>query len=106
MSRTHKDRPYRIRFPEEEWDYRYYRCGDRWYFNFLAYPGVLTKKKKRVDTENHWMTTPSWFINVFMNRPQRARGKAWERKIVKCKVDELIDQDIPDVSRKPHKYYW
>ena len=106
MSRTYKDRPSKIRFPEEQWDYKYYRVGDRWYFNFLEYPGVLTKKKKRVDTENHWMSEPSWFIREFMNQPQRARGKQWEKKIVKVSLDDLIDIDYPDVGRKPHIYYW
>ena len=71
MSRTYKDRPFKIRFPEDQWDYKYYRVGDRWYFNYLAYPGVLTKKKKNVDTDWHGMTTPSWFIREFMNQPQR-----------------------------------
>lgn len=104
MSRTYKDRPYKIRFPEEQWDYKYYHCSKR--FSFLAYAGVLTKKKKHVDTVNHWMTTPSWFIREFMNQPQRTRGKQWERKIVKCPFEELIDEDIPNVSRKPHIYYW
>lgn len=106
MSRTYKDRPSKIRFPEEQWDYKYYRCGDKWYYGYLAYPGVLTKKKKHVDTENHWMSEPSWFIREFMNQPQRARGKQWEKKIVKVSLDDLIDVDYPDVSRKPHIYYW
>ena len=107
MSRTYKDRPYKIRYPEEQWDYKYYRCGS-WpsRFCFLEYPGVLTKKKKHVDTENHWMSEPGWFIREFMNQPQRARGKQWEKKIVKVSKDNLIDVDYPDVSRKPHIYYW
>jgi hypothetical protein len=41
-----------------------------------------------------------------MNQPQRARGKRWEKKIVKVSLDELIDIDYPDVGRKPHIYYW
>jgi hypothetical protein len=107
MSRTYKDRPSKIRFPEEQWDYKYYRIGGgNWHICFLEYRGVLTKKKKRVDTENHWMTEPSWFIREFMNQPQRARGKQWEKKIVKVSLDNLIDVDYPDVSRKPHIYYW
>lgn len=105
MSRTYKDRPSKIRYPEEQWDNRYYRSGYR-KFSFLEYRGVLTKKKKCVDTENHWMTTPSWFIREFMNQPQRARGKQWEKKIVKVSFDDIIDVDYPDVSRKPHIYYW
>lgn len=108
MSRTYKDRPYKVRHPEEQWDYRYYpREGHRWYWHCaLQRPGVLTKKKKHVDTENHWMTTPMWWVREFMNQPQRVRGKQWERQMVKVPVGELDIQDIPDVGRKPHLYYW
>jgi hypothetical protein len=69
-------------------------------------PGVFAKKKKKVDTENHWMTTPMWFIREYHNQPQRARGKQWEKKALKCSIDGLIDLDTPSVSRKPHIYYW
>ena len=107
MSRTYKDRPHKIRHPEGQWDYKYYRCGAWPYsFCFLEYRGVLTKKKKRVDTEDHWMTEPMWWVREFMNQPQRTRGKQWERKIIKCPVEELVDEELPSVSRKPHLYYW
>lgn len=108
MSRTYKDRPYKIRFPEEQWDYKYYpNDGPRWYwYHALQIPGVLTKKKKKVDTYNHWMSTPMWWIREMMNQPQRARCKQWEKKILKVSLDNLIDIDYPDVGRKPHVYYW
>ena len=48
MSRTYKDRPSKLRFPEEDWDYKYYLIGNRKYIDYLQYPGVLTKKKKKV----------------------------------------------------------
>ena len=106
MSRTYKDLPSKLRYPEEQWDYRYYLVGNRKYIDYLEYPGVLTKKKKHLDTEHHWMSTPMWWVREFMNQPQRTRGKQWERKIVKCPVKELIDEELPSVSRKPHLYYW
>jgi len=107
MSRTYKDRHSRIRYPEDQWDYMYYRSGDgNRLVNYLQRPGVLSKKKRRIDTEPHWMTTPMWFIREFMNRPQRVKGKQWERQIVRCSIDSLLDQDTPNVKRKPHIYYW
>jgi hypothetical protein len=63
-----------------------------------------TKKRKEVDTEYHWMNTPSWWVHEFMQVPQRAAGKVWEKKVLK-EID-LEDTDPPGVSRKPHMYYW
>ena len=107
MSRTYKDRPYKLRYPEEQWDYKYYRLGvDRWWVNYLEYPGVLTKKKKNLDTEYRWMTTPMWYIREFMNQPQRAKGRQWEKTVLKVDINNLDIIDYPSVSRKPHWYYW
>jgi hypothetical protein len=106
MSRTYKDLPNKLRFPEEAWDYRYYFSGGRKYIDYLQYPGVLTKKKKNVDTENHWMTTPMWYIREFMNQPQRAKGRQWEKSVLKVDINDLDIIDYPSVSRKPHLYYW
>ena len=47
-----------------------------------------------------------WYVREFMTVPQRAAGKQWEKKIVQVQVDGLIDEDTPNVSRKPHLYYW
>ena len=106
MSRTHKDVPWKLRYPEQQWDYKYERIeGYKWWFCHLQKPGVL-KKKKRSYVEYHGMPTPMWWVAEFMNRPQRVRGKEWERQIVKCGVEDLIDQDVPDVGRKPHLYFW
>jgi hypothetical protein len=66
----------------------------------------LTKKKKNVDTENHWMTTPMWYIREFMNQPQRAKGRQWEKTVLKVDINDLDAIDYPSVSRKPHLYYW
>ena len=37
------------------------------------------------------MPTPMWWVREFMNQPQRTRGKEWERQVVKCDVDDIID---------------
>ena len=106
MSRTFKDLPSKLRYPEEEWDYKYYFTGNRKCIDYLQYPGVLTKKKKKVDTEYHWMSTPSWWIREMMNQPQRAKGRQWEKSVLKVDINDLDIIDYPSVSRKPHWYYW
>ena len=106
MSRTYKDTPWKLRYPEQQWDYKYERIeGYRWWFRYLERPGVLTKKKRSYQ-EYHGMPTPMWWVREFMNQPQRTRGKEWEKKVINTPVDELVDLDLPSVGRKPHLYYW
>lgn len=91
MSRTLKDRPSRVRFPE------------------VGNYGVEKLKKPRdQDTDWHWLQmTPSWWVNLFMTRPQRHAAQRWERDIQKIQdQEELEEVDTPNVSKKPHKYYW
>jgi hypothetical protein len=59
-----------------------------------------------MDTENHWMSTPSWWIREMMNQPQRAKGRQWEKSVLKVDINDLDIIDYPSVSRKPHWYYW
>lgn len=115
MSRTHKDKPWKLRFPEQQLDYTHERVPYRKWSNEFGYwynlwchiekPGVKTKKKRN-HREYHGMPTPMWWVREFMNRPQRTRGKEWERKVVKSDVHSIIDLDPPTVSRKPYLYYW
>lgn len=99
MSRTYKDKPAKFVYepytkdmiPTEGYGYRLTKT-------------TKTKKRKEVDTEYHWMNTPSWWVHEFMQVPQRAAGKVWEKKVLK-EID-LEDTDPPGVSRKPHMYYW
>lgn len=87
MSRTHKDKPWHIRFPEE---------------------AEKAKKRRDIDYEWHWLgATPSWWTNLFMNRPLRREAQQWERNAQKSQdIEDLEDLDTPNVSKKPHKYYW
>lgn len=101
MSRTYKDRPSRIKYPRE----------DNWVFTegygTRNLPTIEPKKRKEVDTEEHWMSTPGWWIRLCMNRPQRRAGSLWERKLITTK--NILDIDLihtPSYSRKPHIYYW
>lgn len=85
MSRTLKDRPPSVRFPDDG-----------------------TKKPRDIDTEWRWLRyTPSWWTNVFMTRPLRREAKLWEREVQKIdSLEELEEIDKPNVSKKPHVYYW
>jgi len=98
MSRTKKDQPDRVRFPENfDSNGRWKRSGDT----------EITKKRKEVDTEWHWMSTPSWWVNLTMTRPQRKEAQIWEQEVKKIQnPEELEEVDTPNVSKKPHKYYW
>lgn len=51
-------------------------------------------------------TTPSWFNRMFMNRPQRHKGRMWEKDVVKLDKESLEETDSPSVGKKPHIYYW
>ena len=114
MSRTHKDRPWKLD-PENRWDYgteriKYQRWSDEFQYWYNAYcqiqvAGVKTKKP-RSHNERHWMPTPMWWIHDFMTVPQRVASKQWEREVVKLSIDDLQDCDPPLISRKPHLYYW
>lgn len=116
MSRTHKDKPRKFQSPEYDWKYgtETHTCEvwSKWYEGYvelrysLQLPGVKTKKKRRVDTEDHWMNTPSWWIREFMTVPQRAAGRTWERNVVREKIEDLDAVDKPNISRKPHLYFW
>lgn len=91
MSRTKKDRPVKVRFPE-----------------YWTEPYARTKKRKEEHSDWDWMyATPGWWNNLFHTRPQRREAQQWERNITKIQdFDELEDLEKPNVSRKPHKYYY
>ena len=115
MSRTYKDKPWKLAHPEQQWEFgmeripyqQWSQSCQRWYTTYcwISKPGVKTKKKRSYK-EYHGMPTPNWFVHDFMTVPQRAAGKQWEKKIVEVPASELIDQDTPSVSRKPKQYYW
>ena len=122
MSRTYKDRPARIKYPDhfknrdDLYEYVEYDAeGYSYYYNVyynekrkfcVKKPGVFTKKKKTIDTEWRWMSTPGWWVNLFMNAPQRVASKQWERQVVRGSLEELEDTAPPHIGRKPHLYYW
>ena len=129
MSRTYKDKPHRVRFPYG-WDHDRYMVSEtvlitksteldwdtmefvttelatpyeRHCYRWLKTKTTKPKRKKREDTEDHWMTTPSWWTRLMMNKPQRRRAHVWERKAL---FEDIEETDPPGVSHKPHWYYW
>lgn len=99
MSRTYKDKPYK------------YRKGDFCAFEYAVFNNTealdAPKKPKRKNTVYWWMSTPSWWTNLVMNRPMRHMGRIWETNIKKVNnMDELEEEMPPDVFKKPHVYYW
>lgn len=84
MSKTFKDKPSRILYGDD-----------------------VTKKPKVKDTTWHWLqATPSWWNNMFHTRPRRRESQRFGRIVEKTSLDTLEELDKPNVSNKPHKYYW
>lgn len=114
MSRTYKDRPFKFSAYAIEREQstakvpciRSYRnaAGEREEYTgyeYLSVPGSKKKKRKRVDTEYHWMSTPSWWTYIFMIRPRRSAENQQLRNI-----GDVEEFDFVDVKRKKHLYYW
>ena len=107
MSRTIKDKHWKLKFPESGWDFDSIKLTDEnsYSIRYVKLPGVKTKKKREEDTEWHWISsTPSWWTRLTMNRPQRRAGRVWEHNVLK--LTDLEDCDPPGVGHKPHIYYW
>ncbi len=99
MSRTNKDVP--SKFKREPWDIDWIWCENYRHRNAKT---KKTKKRKEVDTEDHWMSTPGWWVKMTMNRPERREHHLLERKVLR-EID-IEDVDFPDLGRKPHIYYY
>jgi hypothetical protein len=122
MSRTYKDKPWKFKNPEAaDWTYgrekvEYEReTTDYWTgeprvvtsYCYREVAGTKTKKRKTTDTNWHWLqSTPSWWTRMMMNRPQRREAHLWENRAVHTDPEQLEEIDTPNVSHKPHNYYW
>jgi len=102
MSRTYKDKPYKVRYKQEFTSFwsTTYEDGSRRDEHLRD----RLKKPKEKDVEWHWMTTPSWWCRLTMHRPKRRRCRIWEHEILR--EQDLSEADCPDWGRKPHVYYW
>ena len=114
MSRTYKHTKEALlkRYYKERWDDEYEKyeyMAELWFqpgeyrisTRYIKKAGVLTKKKKNVDSEHHWMTTPSWWNRLQHTRPERRSAK-----VALSRVSDVEEADIPDLGRKPHIYFW
>lgn len=61
-------------------------------------------RRKYTGPESTWCGTPSWWINMFMNRPKRAENKRLCRKVMLGADPEKLT--FPLGNRKPHMWYW
>ena len=118
MSRTFKDIPSKIRFPEVYDNDRYetLTCeteksygGRSWIgtsIYLLEKKGYKRKQKRHEFREWNWLqSTPSWWTRLMMQKPKRRACRDWERKALY--IEDLEDyDDCPDFGRKPHQYYW
>lgn len=101
MSRSYKDKPSKLRFDlyMKDWilvEPYGYRQGKT----------TKLKKRKEVDTEEHWQTTPSWWNNLFHTRPIRGNFRIFLTNVVKSDIAEIENMLEPTDSKSPHKYFW
>lgn len=105
MSRTYKDKPYRLRFPEhyKHWeDSTYTPIPGSWHRLVIA--GAVTKKPRFHKPWKWTSSMPSWHTRLYMTRPKRRRCRVWETKTALVKDLDLVD--CPDYGHKPLVYYW
>lgn len=99
MSRTYKDTPSKVL--HESWDTDYiWLVG----YGYRLSKTTKPKKRKELDTEDHWMSTPGWWIKMTMNRPERRGAHLLEKKALR--ILDIEDVDFPNLGRKPHIYFW
>ena len=98
MSRTYKDD--RSRKFTGYWQQDRITVGS-WY---IQLPTTKPKLRKEVDTEDHWMSTPSSWTKMMMIRPERRAAHLLE--VEALKTADIEDVDFPDLGKKPHIYYW
>ena len=118
MSRTYKDKPYKLRYGSWNQDWMrlpYLKVYIPWgeteekavsSFYGLQLPTTKPKLRKEVDSEGHWMSTPSWWNNTYHTRPKRAKFRNFTSDTVKLSLDAIEDVIEPVDSNKPHCYFW
>ena len=120
MSRTYKDKKWKLRFPEDDWNFGkelvpacfthrnwYTRELESYYGTCtMEVAGAKSKKKRSKEDQYHFpYSTPSWWIREFMNVPKRAKCRNWEKDVVK--LQDIEEAPVcPDYGNKPHFYYW
>lgn len=77
----------------------------RWYHptRYPLKPSIRAYKRFREWYYTGWsLTKPSWYANMYDERPRRRRLREQLRKVV---VHRIYEQ-VWDLARKPSEYYW
>jgi hypothetical protein len=108
MARTWKDKKPRFRKEVNSysgaWQGSWHLLRDIRIKNLHPWHHSQPKLRKEQDYEDHWMTTPGWWVRMFMTKPQRVRMNRELRAAVKAA--DLEEVDVVDLKRKPHVYYY
>lgn len=102
MSRTYKDNKRRRHFNSYWMQDHILVEGFGWRLAKTTKP----KLRKEVDTEDHWMTTPSWWNRLFHTKPIRGKFRRYTADVVGRSLDSISSILEPLDSNKPHKYFW
>jgi len=65
-------------------------------------------KQRLFGNDWNWTSSkPSWWVRLMMGKPQRMRGRVWQRSIERSAIQSLDDaKEAPSIGRKPQIYYW
>lgn len=115
MSRTKKDKPVNFRDDVQMYSGAYsghysWLYEDNWFKeNVHAKYVTVPKLRKEKDFEYHWMSTPSEWTRLTMNRPMRRKLKT-KLSILKNvePSQELLEEfdEEEGYKKKPHNYYY
>lgn len=99
MSRTIKDKPYKVRFPE----------NNRMHYPYHENPsGSITKKKRfyKPDWDSFYMATPSIHTRLCMTKRRRRENRVYE-SVLKQVPLELLETYEPFLNwKRPHIDYY
>lgn len=114
MSRTKKDKPVNFRDDVQMYSGSYsghYSWIDADFFKENVHTRFVTvpKLRKEKDFEYHWMSTPSEWTRLMMNRPMRRKLKAKLSVLRNAEPNEELLEAFDEeegYSHKPHQYWW
>lgn len=101
MSRTYRRRV------EEQW-FKDNLRDEKWLsYLYVDLPIDVVRKRYRAHYHSdsyRCMSTPSWWVNVQMTRPQRQQVRRLLSKVMLLR--DLEDTPLFPLGKKPHEYYW
>lgn len=115
MSRTKKDKPVKFRDDVQmysgsytgrySWILPHEAMKENVHGKFHSVP----KLRKEQDYEYHWMSTPSEWTRLMMNRPMRRKLKQELSALKNVNPSEELLEEFDEeegYAKKPHSYYW